>query len=252
MSASPAPEFIKLLAHDLRWSILKALTLSDLQVNELVEQVHEPMNLVSYHLKKMRADAVVTTRRSEADGRDMYYSLDLENLREKYQQAAAALHPAIGSNVLSAIKPALQRQRILFVCTHNSARSQMAEGILRHLSQGQLDVFSAGSQPTKIHPTAISTMKKLNVDIREQRARSLQEYLGQSFDYVITVCDKAREVCPTFPGDGTQMHWGFPDPTVIDDEGERKEIFEHIAVRLISRIEYFMSTLPTLPHESEP
>ncbi len=251
MEAVQPPEFIKLLANDLRWSLLKALTISDFQVNELVAQLQQPMNLVSYHLRKLREDALVTTRRSEADGRDVYYSLDLNRLHQMYLEAGAALHPAFGLNLPDTHLSRLQRQRVLFVCTHNSARSQMAEGLLRHLSQGSLDVLSAGSHPTAIHPDAIHTMAALGIDIRQQQSRSLNAVAGQPFDYVITVCDKAREVCPTFPGSGTPMHWGFPDPVVIEDAAERRAVFNRTAQQLKSRIEYFLWTLPTLSDEKE-
>ncbi len=246
MEATQPPEFIKLLANDLRWGLLKALTISDFQVNELVAQLQQPMNLVSYHLKKMREDALVTTRRSEADGRDVYYSLDLHRLRQMYLEAGMALHPAIGLNLPTTDVSRLQHQHILFVCTHNSARSQMAEGLLRHLSQGALDVLSAGSHPTAVHPDAIRTMADFGIDISHQQSRSLSDVEGQPFDYVITVCDKAREVCPTFPGGGTAIHWGFPDPVVIQDSGERMAVFEGTAYHLKSRIEYFLSTLPSI------
>ncbi len=251
MDAVQPPEFIRLLANDLRWGLLKALTTSDLQVSELVAQLQQPMNLVSYHLKKLREDALVTTRRSEADGRDVYYSLDLNRLRQLYVEAGLALHPAIGLHppVMDAAR--LRYQRVLFVCTHNSARSQMAEGLLRHLSQGRLDVFSAGSHPTAVHPDAIHTMDKLGIDIRRQRARPLSDLAGQPFDYVITVCDKARETCPTFPGSGAALHWGFADPVGIADAGERAAVFERTARQLQSRIEYFLATLPTTNGEKE-
>jgi protein-tyrosine-phosphatase/DNA-binding transcriptional ArsR family regulator len=243
MEAVQPPEFIKLLANDLRWGLLKALTTSDLQVNELVAQLQQPMNLISYHLKKMRDDALVTTRRSEADGRDIYYSLDLNRLRTLYLEAGTALHPAIGLNLPMIDVSQLPDQRVLFVCTHNSARSQMAEGLLRHLSQGHLNVLSAGSHPTTVHPDAIHTMATFGIDISQQQSRPLSDIEGQSFDYVITVCDKAREICPTFPGSGLAMHWGFPDPVVIQDDLERRGVFEDTARQLKSRIEYFLSTL---------
>jgi protein-tyrosine-phosphatase/DNA-binding transcriptional ArsR family regulator len=246
-----APDFIKLLANDLRWSVLKALTIGDFQVNELVTLVQQPMNLVSYHLKQMRDDGLVTTRRSEADGRDVYYSLEWEHLRQMYRDAGIALHPAVGFGSLPSPAVQLKRQGILFVCTHNSARSQMAEGILRSLTHGQLDVFSAGSEPTAVHPNAIATMRKFGTDITSQRSRSLSEFEGQTFDFVITVCDKAREVCPTFPGTGVQMHWGFADPVGIQDDQARAEFFDYIAQRLKSRLEYFVSTLPTTSSESD-
>ncbi len=251
MDAVQPPEFIKLLANDLRWGLLKALTTSDYQVNELVSQLQQPMNLVSYHLRKMREDALVTTRRSEADGRDVYYSLDLNRLRQMYLDAGAALHPALGIKLPLVDAAWLKNQRVLFVCTHNSARSQMAEGLLRHQSQGYLDVLSAGSHPTSVHPDAIATMDSLGIDIRQQQSRSLNDIADQPFDYVITVCDKAREVCPTFPGSGASIHWGFPDPVAIQDPVERRTVFEQTARQLKSRIAYFVSTLPIHASERE-
>lgn len=244
------PQLINLLASPLRWGMLRALTASDLQVNELVEQLRQPMNLVSYHLKKMREAGLVETRRSEADARDIYYSLDLNRLYRLYVETGTALHPALSGPALPDHIAALEHKRILFVCTHNSARSQMAEGLLRHLSQGRLDTFSAGSHPTEIHPDAIRTMDALGIDIRGQRAKPLADFEGQRFDTIITVCDRAREVCPTFPGAGRPVHWGFPDPIGIADARQRAEVFERTAYQLQSRITYFLSTLPAQPDES--
>ncbi|MEO8607169.1 MAG: ArsR family transcriptional regulator [Chloroflexota bacterium] len=240
---SAAPEFIKLLAHDLRWHLLKALTISDQRVQELVTLVGEPMNLVSYHLKKLRDDGVVTMRRSEADGRDVYYSLDMGRLRALYQAAGAALHPAIGQGAdLPLLLPIISK-RVLFVCTHNSARSQMAEGLLRQAAGQQIDVYSAGSNPTQLHPDAIRTMDALGINIRGQQSKSLGDFESQAFDYVITVCDRAREICPVVPGDSIQIHWGFVDPTKIADTGERQRAFDQIAQQLTSRIEYFLVSI---------
>lgn len=252
MDAAQPPALIKLLANDLRWSLLKALTTSDFQVNELVAQLQQPINLVSYHLKKLRDDALVTTRRSEADGRDIYYSLDLNRLHQMYSEAGSALHPAIGLHLPTLDVSRLKHQRVLFVCTHNSARSQIAEGLLRRLSEGYLDVVSAGSHPTGIHPDAIRTMDSFGIDIRDQQSRSLSDIVGQPFNYVITVCDKAREVCPTFPGSGTLLHWSLPDPVIIQDDTERMEVFQWTARQLKSRLEYFLSTLPTATPTIQP
>jgi protein-tyrosine-phosphatase len=118
----------------------------------------------------------------------------------------------------------------------------MAEGLLRHLSRGQLDVVSAGSEPTEVHPDAIRTMEAMGIDIRAQRARSLADFAGESFDFIITVCDKAREVCPTFPG-GVSIHWGYTDPVPVEDDLKRAALFKQIALHLRSRIGYFLSTL---------
>ena len=244
-SFTQPPDFIKLLANEVRWGALKALATSDRQVGELVELLEQPMNLVSYHLKKMRDEALVTTRRSEADGRDIYYSLDLTRLRERYLEAGQALHPTLGYALPGFDPLRLLPQRILFICTHNSARSQMAEGLLRHLSRGRLQVVSAGSQPTRVHPEAVQTLAHMGIDISTQRSRPFEDFISQSFDYVITVCDKAREICPTFPGSGEQLHWGLPDPVATPDDTARDAAFAWTAQRLKSRIEYFLTTLPT-------
>lgn len=241
--ADQPPDFIKLLANDVRWGMLKALAHGDHQVNELVTLLQQPMNLVSYHLKKMREEALVTTRRSEADGRDVYYTLDLERLRDLYLAAGNALHPLLSEPRHLINLDSLPAARVLVVCTHNSARSQMAQGLLRDLSQGRIAAFSAGSHPTQVHPEAIRTMDSLGIDIRAQSVHHVNEYEGQAFDYVITVCDKARENCPTFPGDGQQIHWGYPDPLAIPNAEQRQAAFVQIAQRLRIRIEHFLVTL---------
>ncbi|MEZ4668273.1 MAG: ArsR family transcriptional regulator [Anaerolineae bacterium] len=234
------PPVLKLLADDVRWGLVKALTVSDLRVQELSAAVNVPMNLVSYHLKKLRQDELVITRRSEADGRDLYYRLDVEKLRTLYQQAGYALHPALNSGeLLEFSAPAMPHLRVLFVCTHNAARSQLAEALLRQQSGNQIEVHSAGNVPTEVHPDTLTTLETLGVPHGGQYAKSLQDFVGQSFDYVITVCDKAREVCPTFPG-GKQLHWGFADPLNLDDEQERRAALEQIAAELAERIAYFL------------
>ena len=113
-------------------------------------------------------------------------------------------------------------RRVLILCTGNSARSQMAEGLLRHLAGDRFDVFSAGSQPSVVHPYAIEAMRQRGIDISGQRSKHLSEYLDQSFDFVITVCDQAAETCPVFPGRAQRIHWSFPDPAAT--QGSKAEI----------------------------
>ena len=102
--------------------------------------------------------------------------------------------------------------KVLFLCTGNSARSQMAEGLLRSLGKQHFEVYSAGTHPTELHPLAVAVMQELRIDISDQRSKDLSEFLGQDFDYIITVCDRARDNCPTFPGDNQRIHWSFEDP----------------------------------------
>jgi protein-tyrosine-phosphatase len=120
----------------------------------------------------------------------------------------------------------------------------MAEGILRNLSPGEIEVFSAGTEPAQVHPLAIRAMQELNLDIQHYRSKHLDEFLDQAFDYVITVCDRAREACPVFPGDPTQIHWSFPDPSVVEGMEEvRYEAFRQTAIQLNTRINFFLMML---------
>lgn len=116
----------------------------------------------------------------------------------------------------------MSRQRVLILCTGNSARSQMAEGLLRHLAGDRFEVFSAGSKPSHVNPFAIEAMRQRGIDISGQRSKHLSEYLDQPFDYVITVCDNAAETCPIFPGRAQRIHWSFPDPAAA--QGSDAEI----------------------------
>jgi protein-tyrosine-phosphatase/DNA-binding HxlR family transcriptional regulator len=236
------PELLKLLAHDLRWTMVRSLARGDQRVHELAALTGEPMNLVSYHLKQMRQDGLVISRRSQADGRDVYYALDLDQVNERLAQAGRALHPALAAPAVTPPVPA-HPLRVLVLCTHNSARSQMAEGWLRHLGGEHLTVASAGSHPTRVDPLAIQAMAALGVDISAQQSKHWSAVEGTAFDTLITVCDQARENCPTFPGMAESLHWGFPDPTLIPDRAAREQAFHETAARLRARVQYFLSGL---------
>src|ERR1700730_11527702 len=122
-----------------------------------------------------------------------------------------------------------KRRRVLFLCTHNSARSQIAEGWLRHLAGDRFEAHSAGSEATLVRPFAIRAMAEAGVDISRQRSKTLDEYRGHPFDYVITVCDWAAETCPVFPGKGTRLHWSLRDPSqATGTEEERLGCFRRV------------------------
>ena len=133
--------------------------------------------------------------------------------------------------------------RILFLCTRNSARSQMAEAITRHLGDGKVEVFSAGTEATDVHPMARRAMDELGVGMAGQRSKHLKEFLGQQFDYVITVCDNAHEACPRFPGNPEQIHWSFPDPAAIQGEEAQHDAFQATAEGLMDRIRTLLYAL---------
>jgi len=121
------------------------------------------------------------------------------------------------------------RSRVLFLCTHNSARSQMAEGLLGHLAGERFEPFSAGTEAMHVRPEAIEAMREIGVDISGQESETLDRYLGEPFDYVVTVCDDANEACPIFPGARERLHWSLPDPSAVTGErGERMEAFRSV------------------------
>lgn len=236
------PDFLKLLAHELRWQLLTALAESDRRVQELVALLQRPQNLISYHLSQLRTQALVHERRSSADGRDVYYSLDMARLQTLYLSSGQSLHPALVGDVpFSPDAPLANRPpfRVLFLCTHNSARSQLAEGILRAQGGGMVEVFSAGTEPGTLHPLAVRAAATLGFDISQQYAKPIDPFIGQPFDYIITVCDKARELCPVFPGEPRQIHWSFADPAAAPgSEEEQYRAFLQTARELTTRINY--------------
>ncbi len=138
----------------------------------------------------------------------------------------------------------VQPVSVLFLCTHNSSRSQMAEGLLRARGGGRYVVYSAGTQPRSVHPLAIAAMREIGIDISEaagHRAKGLGEFAGQSIDLVVTVCDDAAEECPFFPGARRQEHWGFPDPSAAPgSEEERLAVFRRVRDAIAARIEAFV------------
>ncbi len=130
------------------------------------------------------------------------------------------------------------KRRVLFLCTHNSARSQMAEGLLRHLGGGGFDVFSAGTEATRVRPLANRAMAELGVDISRQESKTLDRFLRESFDAVITVCDDANEACPIFPGAGRRIHWSFDDPSrATGTEEEQLATYRRVRDEIRARIE---------------
>ena len=136
-------------------------------------------------------------------------------------------------------------KRVLFVCTGNRARSQMAEGLLRHLAGDRFEVHSAGTQPKGLAEQTVEVMREIGVDVSGQRSKHVDEYAGQTFDYVITVCDSARQVCPVFPGGGQRIHWDVEDPLHAELRGESSlDAFRAGRDELRRRIQEFLRTEP--------
>jgi arsenate reductase len=132
----------------------------------------------------------------------------------------------------------MMKQRVLFICTHNSARSQMAEGLLRRLGGERFEVFSAGTEATHVRPLAIRAMAEIGIDISGQQSKTLDRYLGEPFDDVITVCDAANETCPIFPGAKQRRHWSFEDPSkATGSEDEQLAVYRRVRDEIRVRIE---------------
>ena len=130
------------------------------------------------------------------------------------------------------------KKRILFICTHNSARSQMAEGLLRHLGGDRFEVYSAGTDATQVRPLAIEVMREMDIDISGQQSKTLDRYVGEPFDKVITVCDTAAEACPVFPGAREQLHWSFLDPSqATGSPEEQRAVYRSVRDAIRARIE---------------
>ena len=130
------------------------------------------------------------------------------------------------------------KKRVLFLCTGNSARSQMAEGLLRNMAGDQFEVFSAGTHPKGLHARSVEAMKELGVDISQQTSKDVAVYANETFDYVITVCDRAKQHCPLFPG-AEPIHWGFDDPAEVTDE-RQLETFRRVRNEIRQRLNLFL------------
>jgi ArsR family transcriptional regulator, arsenate/arsenite/antimonite-responsive transcriptional repressor / arsenate reductase (thioredoxin) len=243
-----APTFLRLAADPLRWRLLIELGRSDRRVRELCRVLEEPQNLVSYHLGKLRAEGVVSSRRSAADGRDSYYVLDLARCGDLLAASGGALHPALR---LAASPPRkwdrvsdADRARVLFLCTGNSARSQIAEALVTELTGGAVEAASAGSHPKPLHPDAVRVLAERGIDISGRRSKHLSEFAEERFDYVVSLCDRVREVCPEFPDHPDLIHWSIPDPAREGrSDAETYPAFKRTADELATRIPFLLELI---------
>ena len=136
------------------------------------------------------------------------------------------------------------KPKVLFVCTGNSCRSQMAEGLLKHYGNGVFEVYSAGLRPSYVHPLAIKAMAELDIDITNQYSKTVNEFISQEFSYVITVCDSAKKLCPVFPGKYKALHWSIEDPaSTSGTEEEMMKVFRKVRQNILEEVRYFITTI---------
>jgi protein-tyrosine-phosphatase len=227
---------------------LSELSYSDRRVGELCARLELPQSLVSYHLGRLRAERVASRRQSTADGRDSYYLLELDRCGELLANAGSMLHPGLR---LAPIPPDRQGDpasgrpvQVLFLCTGNSARSQIAEALTERLGGGAVRARSAGSHPKPLHPNAVQVLSQRGIDIGGRRSKPMDEFADQRFDYVVSLCDRVREVCPEFPESPDLIHWSIPDPAREGDSDEETyPAFERIANELTRRIAFLLELI---------
>jgi protein-tyrosine-phosphatase/DNA-binding transcriptional ArsR family regulator len=250
VDAAGYPRFLRLAGHPLRWRLMTELARSDLRVRELVDRVGEPQNLVSYHLRVLREGGLVSARRSSFDARDSYYRLDLDQCAEGLASTALALHPALGASLAPSSTTPSHRGRtpsVLFVCSGNSARSPLAEAMLRRRAGDRVRVSSAGTRPKdRIHPHVARVLREqYGVDIAGQVPRSLDLTSGGGFDHVVTLCDRAREQVSASTGRHRLVHWSVPDPADAAAAGQRDgyRCFATVAADIDGRVRHLLPTL---------
>lgn len=233
-----------LASHPVRWRLLVALAASDLRVNELTEALDEPQNLVSYHLTVLRRGGLVSAHKSSFDGRAAYYHVHLDRFAAMMSATGAALHPALAVARGAAVPQRAARASVLFLCTGNGTRSQMAEALLRATAGGRYTVASAGSHPKPVHPNAVRVLAERGIDIAGAQSKSLEQFLGRRFDHVVTLCDRVREVCPDFPGSPRLMHWSIEDPSRVPGSARATmPAFRAVSDDLQQRIDLLVATI---------
>ncbi len=238
------PDFLQLTGHPLRWRLLGELARSDRMVHELTGLVGHPQNLVSYHLGKLRDARLVSARRSSADRRDAYYTVDLTRVRDLLSAAGGALHPGLRLVPPSPGPAGPGAVRVLFLCTGNSARSQMAEALATSRSGGAVEASSAGSHPKPLHPNAVRVMRdEYGIDLADHAPKHLAVFADRQFDCVISLCDRVREVCPEFPGEPETVHWSIPDPAARGGDDASYPAFQQTAAELETRIGFLVAAL---------
>ncbi len=248
-----APPFIGLAGHPIRWALLSELARSDRHVHELTQLLDQPQALVSYHLARLRDGGLVSSRRSSYDGRASYYTLDLQQCGDALSSTGTSLHPGL---TLQAVPPTVRPRRpvrVLFACTGNGSRSQVAEALLHHIAGDAIEVVSGGSHPKPIHPNAVRVLAERGIDISDWTSKPLTQFDGHHFDVIVTLCDKVREACPDFPTRARTIHWSIEDPSrAPGDDRATYPVFRALAAELDIRIGFLIALINEQHEETTP
>jgi protein-tyrosine-phosphatase/DNA-binding transcriptional ArsR family regulator len=212
-------DVLRLIGDPIRWALLRHLRDSDLRVGDLVALTGRAQNVVSYHLGALRDKDLVSGRRSSADGRDTYYRVHIDRVAQLLGDVASTLDPSLRIAVAERgpIASRTRRPRVLFLCTGNSARSQIAEALTIHRSGGAVDARSAGSHPKVLHPNAVRVLAERGIDISSATTKHLDTMRRTRFDRIVTLCDRVKEICPELPGAPIATHWSMADPAASAD-----------------------------------
>lgn len=238
-------------AHPLRWRLMCELASGDLRVGELTAMTGERQNLISYHLAQLRRSGLVRSRRSSFDGRDVYYRLDLSRCGELLAACGPALHPglrpvapttAATATATGAGPVATSESRdVLFLCTGNSARSQIAEAFVNAVPATKMRAFSAGVRPKPLHPGAVLAMTEYGIDLAGQRSKHLSVFADRRFSYVVTLCDRVREACPQYRRHPGFRHWSTQDPSAAGRGDDGGSAFRAVTADLDERVRFFLA-----------
>ena len=239
---------MKALGEVNRLRVYALLSMGPMSVGDLGITLGLSQALVSHHLAVLKAAGLIVDYRSPSDARVVIYSIDKSRLRDLYGELSLILDPIRAFDPRPSLPDPMRRTtmsgpiRVLFLCTGNSARSQMSEALLREKGEGLFEAVSAGTHPKGLHPLTIKVMDERGIDVRDQRSKDVTEFLTDTFDYVITVCDRANEECPVFPGDYERIHWSFEDPAAATGSEERQlEVFRRVRIAIENRIALFIN-----------
>jgi ArsR family transcriptional regulator, arsenate/arsenite/antimonite-responsive transcriptional repressor / arsenate reductase (thioredoxin) len=228
-----------------RLAIISLLSTGPILVGDICNTSGLPLTLVSQHLRVLRESGMVQAERDSNDARAVWYSLNPQRIKEIQTVLSMVFDMTkIVDRRIPEVKqsPNLTREkfRVLFLCSGNSARSQMAEALLQHYGTGLIEARSAGTHPREVHPLTIKVLTEIGIDTTGLKAKHYSVFSRESFRYVITVCDRANEECPDFNGNYQRIHWSIVDPVKDGNEDELLNVFEQTRQELAERIDLFV------------